>query len=564
MAKANLLKTTTNNYLELVGNGRIYRVPPFQRDYSWKEEHWEDLWNDIVEVYDKNDEGHYMGAIVIQGISDREYMIIDGQQRLATLSLLALAIIKRIQYLSEGGIEVEENQERIELLRARFLGDKDPTSLTYSSKLFLNQNDNDFYQDYLLQLRTPPAPKRLPSSNKALWDAFSYFLRKVEGKEGLRDSGQELAKILNESVARQLLFISIAVEDEVSAYTVFETLNARGLELSSTDLLKNYLFSRVKGAQDLKHLQARWKCIIDTVGQTKFPDFLRYYLSCSHRQIRKQRLFKVVRAKVRSPEDVFELLTALEECAELFRALGDYTHEFWLSDKDRREYIRILNLFGVRQMTPVLFSAYSRFTPSDFTRLLKLFVVITFRYTIVCNRNTNPLEPVYNNTAAKIISGEISSVAQAFINMKSIYVGDENFRSDFLSMSIETAKKKKLTRYILSALETDLSGKRMDFESDPASIEHILPENPGSEWDEAFPDTQHLYYVYRLGNLTLLEEGLNREAGISCYDDKKDIYRRSAYALCQSVNAPEWSPAAIEDRQRKMAERAAHIWKSDF
>jgi uncharacterized protein with ParB-like and HNH nuclease domain len=90
MARINLLNTRTANLQELISNGTMFRVPPFQRDYSWEEEHWEDLWNDIQALVGKPDDRHYMGALVVEARSDREFLIIDGQQRLATLSILAL------------------------------------------------------------------------------------------------------------------------------------------------------------------------------------------------------------------------------------------------------------------------------------------------------------------------------------------------------------------------------------------------------------------------------------------------------------------------------------------
>ncbi len=93
MAKANLLDTSTANVVELIGNGRIFRVPPYQRDYSWGEEQWEDLWTDILELVESPSDRHYLGALVLEAQTDREFEIIDGQQRIATISLLALAVI---------------------------------------------------------------------------------------------------------------------------------------------------------------------------------------------------------------------------------------------------------------------------------------------------------------------------------------------------------------------------------------------------------------------------------------------------------------------------------------
>ena len=291
MAKTNLLNTRTISYLELIGNGRQYHVPPYQRDYSWSVEQWEDLYNDIVELRPKVDDRHYMGALVVEGKSDREFLIIDGQQRLATLSLFALAVIDRLRAMAEDQIDPDANRERSQELRNRFIGEKDPASLIESSRLYLNETDNAFYQDYLVQLRKPLNPRRLPKSNQLLWKCFQYFKKKLYSLPEFRGDGQAVARLLSETVARQILFILITVDDEINAYTVFETLNARGQRLTTTDLLKNYLFSRVRVPTDLEALQRRWKSLIETVGQTRFPEFLRYHLLCEHPRVRSGRLF---------------------------------------------------------------------------------------------------------------------------------------------------------------------------------------------------------------------------------------------------------------------------------
>ncbi|MHB8576553.1 MAG: DUF262 domain-containing protein, partial [Dehalococcoidia bacterium] len=394
-ARTNLLNTRTANFLDLVGNGRIYHVPPYQRDYSWTEEQWEDLWHDILELRARSADRHYMGALVVEGESDREYLIIDGQQRLATLSILALAIIQRLERTGADA-DAAANKERAAALRGRFIGEKDPASLIESSKLFLNETDNALYQDYLVQLRPPLNPRGLPRSNRLLWECFQYFASQLEQTIGADLDGESLARLLNETVGRQLLFILITVEDELNAYTVFETLNARGLELSSTDLLKNFLFSRVKVATDLDVLQRRWRALIATVQQERFPEFLRHHLMTEHARVRSQRLFKLVRDSVYSPEDVFALMGALEARAELFAALSDSNHGYWIDASDCRQPIRELNLFGVRQMTPLLFAAWERFSTADFAHVLKLVSVISFRYSVVSGLNPNALEPAYH------------------------------------------------------------------------------------------------------------------------------------------------------------------------
>ena len=330
MAKSNLLNTRTTNFLELVGNGRTYRVPAYQRDYSWEEEQWEDLLMDTLELRKNSDASHYMGALVVEAKSDRDFLIIDGQQRLATLSLFALAVIKKLLDLAEAGNDSAANRERAGGLRNRFVGEKNPASLIESSKLSLNQTDDAFYQDYLVQLRPPLNPRGLEYSNQQLWKCFQYFRKEIDKISEIKDDGEKLAELLAEAVGRQLMFILITVDDELNAYTVFETLNARGLELSTTDLLKNYLFSRVRVPSDLEALQRRWQALIATIGHPRFPEFLRYHLLCEVPKVRTQRLFKIVRDRIKSAPEVFELLDQLEGRAELFAALSDPNHGYWV------------------------------------------------------------------------------------------------------------------------------------------------------------------------------------------------------------------------------------------
>lgn len=407
MARTVLLDTRTATYLDLIGNGNRFRVPAYQRDYSWEEEQWEDLWNDIVELRSLPDDRHYMGALVLQGLSDREFSIIDGQQRLATLSIIALAVIGRLLELVETGVEPAENRERAMSLRSRFIGEKDPASLIESSKLFLNDSDNAFYQDYLVQLRAPINPRGLPKSNRLLWECSKWFSARLgEGAEA--GNGQDLASFLSETMARQLLFIQINVDNELNAYTVFETLNARGLELCSTDLIKNYIFSRIRVQADLEALQRRWKALIGTVRQERFPEFLRYHLLCEQSRIRSQRLFKIIRDRVKTPPEVFTLVDALENRSELYTALGDQNHEYWIENPECRPYVRELGLYKARQMTPLLFAAWERFSKEDFKRVLKLVSAITFRHSTVGARNANELEPVYHAAAKALLDGKIT------------------------------------------------------------------------------------------------------------------------------------------------------------
>jgi hypothetical protein len=568
MSKANLLNTRDINFLDLIGNGKIYSVPPFQRDYSWEEEQWEDLWNDIIELQSKPSERHYMGALVVEAKTDREFKIIDGQQRIATLSILALAVISHLNLLAGKEIDRDANLERAQGLRNKFIGEKDPASLVESSKLHLNETDNAFYQDYLVQLREPRNPRGLPKSNRLLWNCFRYFGTLLEKVPEFTSDGEALARLLSESVARQLLFILITVDDELNAYMVFETLNARGLELSSTDLLKNYLFSRVKVSSDLEALQRRWRSLIAVVRQERFPEFLRYHLLCEQPKIRTQRLFKMIRDRIQTPQQVFALMDALEAKGDLFAALSDPSHGYWVEHPECRPYIRELNLFRVRQMTPLIFAVWESMSREALAGVLKAVSIIAFRYSAVGGLNTNTLEPAYHQAAKAVLSGASRSPRDVFETLKGIYVDDRKFEQDFAALVVDTSgQHKRLAKYILCRLEEDLSGRTCDADTDPATIEHILPENPADAWCSSFPRAIWDGSVYRLGNLALLEAGPNRCVGNSEYEQKRDAYGNSMYATTKriAVDAPEqWTPELLEARQQAMARRAVHVWRSPY
>jgi hypothetical protein len=213
------------------------------------------------------------------------------------------------------------------------------------------------------------------------------------------------------------------------------------------------------------------------------------------------------------------LLLTVSECS-LFVALSNPNDEFWQDTPDNIPYIRELELFGVKQAYPVFFAAYNKFSPDNFTRLLKLVCIISFRYTIISRLNPNELESIYNHIAIAINNDEITDPRQVFERLQSIYAADAKFSQDFSILSLATkGQKKKLVRCILGKLEMDQSG-RNDLNDDSFSIEHILPESPSDRWHNNFKDDEIEEMIYRLGNLIPLEASLNREIGNKYYPDK--------------------------------------------
>ena len=173
---ANMNFNTANKTLrQLLSNGLSYKVPWFQRDYSWTEEEWDDLWQDILEITASKDESaHYMGYVVLQSKDNEHFDIIDGQQRLTTISLLVLAVLKNLHEIDTDDLENENNQKRIEQLRSIFIGFLDPVTLVPKSKLELNRNNDSFYQNYLVPLEDIPQ-RGLKNSEKLIKKSFEFF-----------------------------------------------------------------------------------------------------------------------------------------------------------------------------------------------------------------------------------------------------------------------------------------------------------------------------------------------------------------------------------------------------
>ena len=209
MKTSNLLDTKTLSFNDIIGNGKIYKVPDFQRDYSWDEDNWEDLWNDILTI-DKNNESHYMGSIVLLNKGDSSYQIIDGQQRFTTLSIISLAVIAKLKELSLSDIEKDENMERVDLLMKEYIGQKDSVSLTYSSKLFLNENNDSFYQRRLLGFARPININRLLDSEKLLWKAYEFFTDKITTLFQNMSNGSELASFLKNIERLQIILLRVS------------------------------------------------------------------------------------------------------------------------------------------------------------------------------------------------------------------------------------------------------------------------------------------------------------------------------------------------------------------
>lgn len=402
-----------------------------------------------------------------------------------------------------------------------------------------------------------------------MWKAFEFFYGKLKEKFDRDKNGSEISDFLERTIADKLVFSSITVGDELNAYKVFETLNARGVKLSTGDLIKNYLFSEVAKDSDYDLIEAerQWQKINDSLQKNDPPTFLRHYWNSINPLETKTTLFKAIKSKVKGNVSVFKLLHDLEELAPVYAALSDPGNEFWT--KEQRKYVEELSLFGVIQCFTLLMAAYKYIKPSDekeFNKILRDMVTIVFRYNTISQLNANVMEKTFNKTAVAISNGSLRSAREVFASIeKEIYLPDELFENNFSYRSINTNHNKTLPRYILCKLERQLSGIPIDWNDSKVTIEHILPEKPSADWDEFFTSDQQDESMFRIGNLTLLESSKNKERGAKLFTEKKQVYESSRYFLTKNeIEYMDWKPDIILKRQEKMAKLAKIAWKVKY
>ncbi len=550
--------TSSKTYRQLMGNGLRYEIPKFQRDYTWEYEQWDDLWQDINSLENNEESEHYMGYLVLQTSNNKNFQIIDGQQRLTTLSIIILSTLKAINQLVENQIDPINNLKRKENLLNSYIGYIDPVTLISNNKLKLNRNGDDYYRHQMVLLKELPL-RNTNTSEKHMRECFNWYFEKIQKKYS---SGESLAGFID-GLVDKLFFTAIEVSDQINAFKVFETLNARGVQLSSSDLLKNYLFSVVDENKphisEIEELEKIWSKIVGKLGENKFEDYLRYYWNSFNKTVSKKNLFKTIKNNIKSREKVFELIRDLMQKADAYLAIQTPDDIFWKDSPEVQNSLMELKLYQIRQTNSLLLISYSKLTPQQFKKLVQVCSIISFRYNVIGGLNPNAQEEVYNSIALKIHQTGVFSVK----DFQPIYVSDVNFENDFSTKHFKnTSRNHKIVKYILSKIEEYKYKNEISPDSDLFNIEHILPESADESWG-AFSQEEIDRSVYRIGNLTLLEKKLNREADVKTFSEKIEYFMKSKSSLSKEVGETylEWNEAKISNRQKGLAKDAKAIWR---
>jgi len=371
---------------------------------------------------------------------------------------------------------------------------------------------------------------------------------------------------LEEFIRDRIILILVSVGDEADAYLIFETLNDRGLELSISDLLKNYIFGRAGNRLDI--VRKQWQEMAVILGTQDQTQFLRHYWLSKYGVVRERDLYREMKRQFASQSAVLRLMTELRDAADNYAAISSVDHPTWKEyGTSLRKDLEALQLFGLSQFRPLLLAALDALKEEEIPKLIHMIVVVSMRYSIIGSLGTGNIEKAYSDAAIGIRDKKANTAAKIFGLLKGIYPDDSRFEADFAQKEISKAK---LARYILAAVANKAQGsKELAVLEDEkvVRLEHIMPKTRSQHWlAAARNEEEYLGYVNGLGNLTLIERERNRAANSSSFKEKQKIaFSRSDILITKHlINYGDWTTTEIDQRQAELATTAVKIWSLPY
>ena len=536
------------------------KVPPNQRDYSWTELEVTTLFQDLAKAIADNEPEYFLGTISTIPDSSGILEVIDGQQRLATITIL-LSQIRR--YLLDKDAVIAEDVKS-------FLVYIDRSQRATLPKLRLNLVDNDFLRAMLSDDSAVPPPLPTRRSHRLICDAFNNadrYVKKIVGGFDTKAHGDILNKWID-FIEFGATVILLQVPTGANLYKMFETLNDRGLKTSQADLVKNYLFSQAKDR--LSEVQNSWSLMrgaLESLQEEEKEDitvtFLRHALIAIQGFLRKDKVFEVVQQSGKGSQASVALLKKIENLAGVYVATFYRDHEKWNSYPDAmRLAIQTVNFFDIHPFRPTLLSVASKFSPKEAIQAFQMFIALAVRLIIASSTRSGVIEETLAAAANKVFTGQISTARELKKEISGIVPTDERFRQAF---EIATVSKGPLARYYLRALERVAKKEpdpwyTLNDDKELINLEHVLPEKPEENWPQ-FNEEEVGSYYKRIGNMVLLQHRSNSDLKSADFKTKSIVYKDSPYKLtAQIATVKEWTVETICDRQRELAILALKAW----
>lgn len=557
-----------------------FAVPNHQRDYSWTEDEVGLLLDDVEAALERGDRQYFVGLMVFLGSDGGEVQVLDGQQRLATAVIFYSAVRN---WLRQYG----QFQQDADQIQGSFIGRHEIGQRDLLPRLVLNSANNQVFLDYIVNpvavtdIKAAHAALRRNDRNKRMLASAVYCHQRIADIAATRTLDETYRHLVGMAIYLRdaVSVVRLNVSNEETAFTIFETLNDRGLELSPLDLVKNYLFGRATQHSQarMRDMESRWTQMMSLLSNVKSDSFLKAFWTSRHGRAQATKLFGNFKREYATPDAAVALSKDMLAAAEKYAALETSDDPVWAPySAEARETVRNLKLLGSQQVHPIMLAALDRFAPPEVEKLLRLLEVLIVRYQLVGGGRTGRLEIACARVARAVYMREISdtsgtrkvtSAADVFRELREIYPSDDTFGQDFARKQEESNQK---AVYLLRAIERErrrreAGARAAENEPGALTLEHILPVNPGEEWSEiiAADDAVREDCIYRLGNMCLLTRDDNRRLGRAPFERKKaDVYSRSTVLTTRKLlDYSVWDRKAIEARQEHMARLAVSIWR---
>ena len=572
---------------KLLRQGRL-DVPPNQRSYAWGETHIRNLLQDLNEAITQGGKGdeYFLGTIVLIGREGDAPSIVDGQQRIATITVLLARIRDHLNSINRQpvGSYIEET----------FLSNIDIKSEARVPRIKLNLEDNEFFTSQILPNQIPAdaakaakdrkktiVPGQVRPSNRRLMrasDMTREFVSDVIKNLPVDAQAQQLIRWV-EFIENNASVLVVTVPDDVSAFRMFETLNDRGLKASQADILKNYFFS--KAAARYPEAQMNWSELSNVIhsiaadeGEEDGPDraggrlvtYIRHLWVTTHGPTKERELAAQIRSEITNESRTMQFLSDGNQASQDYAALSSGRHPKWSDYKpSTRQHIDTMaEHLRVKQIKPLMFAVATHFDPEEADKALRLFVSWSVRFLIFGGRG-GMLDTQYSLRAKDVGTKHITKARELRDAMKSYVPSDAEFEAAFAVARVSRAYQ---ARYYLRALEnTTKQVTQPEYVPNESvadiNLEHVMPLNAGEEWDiddDLAETSQNL-----LGNMVLLKSNQNRDLGNLPFAEKRPIYAKSGYDLTKRVASyDQWTLDEIRDRQMKLAKLAIKTWTTDF
>ena len=564
------------NALKVMLDGKSkYVVPNYQRAYNWTGDKVDELWDDLIDNHASSSNNPYLlGPIMIvkkAGVSG-PYEIVDGQQRLVTLTLMFCALRNSLNKHEPD--ESDDRDDHKELIKEINESIKDSSG----SLIKLNDESNDVFTDIcvkddsreLEEGLNQASKKQIVINYKILLKYTNSLCEKYFDADNDRGAIRKIRKLTN-AIKDNTYFVYIQIHEEEYSYQVFQSLNSKGQKLNQSDLVKSHLLS-ISG-EDVK---TKWDKIISLKSIKKNPDDFLYYSMLSRKcpssgdgadEILKMKIYNIVKKEINTKEKVRTYLKELSEDSKIIDKLNEHSD----SDEEFRHILYGITQVGAKYFRRSIITAYREWGDTkDSKILIECLLKFFFMYRTISKLDIDQIKRIARDTTCHILNKKnLNEVLYTILKSEKLGVEVDNidqkeFMDEFKN-NIDNLRPSVAT-YILYSIERKIheeQGVHVRPIPNRYQLEHIFPQNPNKEWDNKDVLKNH---KNRLGNLTLLDMKWNSTLKNRSFEDKMNkgdkCYSKSGVELNKRylTTYAKWDVEEIEDREKKLIEYASKIW----